>query len=184
MGKKILIDEGEIMVEIIDKIENISLMGLSVGEKQNLIGVNETWYTWDILVAKYDAIYTIDVLMNTTKDLDLELLCKKVLKLYVEVAKTLEGLMAEYAVALPERYPERVTIGKTEIVTDKFIYLTMFDTVQSIIKLSATAFSQSMSPYIRKKHKKVLLTNVRIFEIIVEYGKLKNYLIMPPVYRQ
>lgn len=102
----------------------------------------------------------------------------------VEVAKTLEGLLTEYAVALPERYPERVTTGKTEIVTDKFIYLTMFDTVQSIIKLSATSFSQSMSPHIRKKHKKVLLANIRIFEIIVEYGKLKNYLIMPPVYRQ
>lgn len=109
------------MVEIIDKIEKISLMGLSIGEKQNVIGVNETWYTWDILVAKYDAIYTLNVLMNTTKDLDLVLLSKKILKLYVEVAKTLEGLLTEYAVSLPDRYPERVTIGKTEIVTDKFI---------------------------------------------------------------
>ncbi|MBU7005170.1 DUF3231 family protein [Phosphitispora fastidiosa] len=173
------------MVEIMDKIERIGQIGLSIGEKQNLIGVNESWYVWDMLVAKYDAIYTINILVNLTKDMDLMLLDKKILKLYVEVAKTMEGLLTEFGVPLPDRYPERVTaIGNVEVITDKYIYLTMFDTVQSIISLAARSFTQSMSPYIRKKFKKILLANVKLFDLIVEYGKMKNYLSMPPIYRQ
>ena len=166
------------------KIQKLDLMRMTTKQKQSVININEAWYAWDILVAKYDAISISNVVASHIEDEDLKLIAGSMLNLYQEIAKLMEGLLTEFAIPMPERPRERAkSTVNMEIINDKYIFNVMFEIVQSMIPLAASSFSKSTAPYVRSKFKTILFKNVELFEGLVEYGKLKGYLDKPPAYR-
>ncbi len=166
------------------KIQKLDLMLKSTKEKQSVININEVWYAWDILVAKYDAISISNIVVSHIEDTDLKLVSGSMVNLYKDIIKLMEGLLTEFGIPMPERPRERVkSTVNVEILNDKYIFNVMFEIVQSVIPVAASSFSKSTAPYVRSKFKTILFKNVNLFEELVEYGKLKNYLDKPPVYR-
>jgi len=159
------------------KMQKLGLMLKSTKEKQSVININEVWYAWDILVAKYDAISISNIVVSHIEDADLKLVSGSMVNLYKDIIKLMEGLLTEFGIPMPERPREMVkSTVNVEILNDKYIFNVMFEIVQSVI-------TKSTAPYVRSKFKTILLKNVELFEELVEYGKLKNYLDKPPVYR-
>lgn len=172
------------MVDILKTVQQISQIGMSTKEKQSRINVSEVWYTWDILQVKYDAIEIANILKNMARDKDLQVVINVLLKLYKQVAKEMEIILKEYAVVMPERPPERAeSVLNVEIISDRYIFNTMYEIVQGILPVATTSYSRAISPEIRNHFRKTLFLNIDVFEKLIEYGKLKGYLVKPPVYK-
>lgn len=172
------------MIDIMDKVQKVTNLGKSPREKQKLINVNEVFYIWDILVTKLDILETIEMFENFIDDYDLKLINAKVRNIIVAGIKDMEDLMAEYALPFPERPPADIRITTNlEQVTEKYIYRSLYESIQAFFFILASGFMNSNNPHVMKVIKEHLHLTLELQEILVEYGKIKGMLNLPPLYR-
>lgn len=172
------------MVDVMDKLQKIADFGKSSREKQKKINVNEVFYIWDILVTKLDILESIQLYENFIEDYDLKLINSKVKDGITTGIEDMEKLMTEYALPFPERPPAGInTSVNMEQVTGKYIYQTLYESVQAFFFILASGFMNSTTPEVRKSIKNHLYLTIQLQEILVEYGKLKGFLNEPPLYR-
>ncbi|KAF1084155.1 hypothetical protein SPSYN_02559 [Sporotomaculum syntrophicum] len=171
------------MVDVMDKIQKIREIGKSTKERQQYINVSEVFYVWDVLVTKSDIMECIQVTGNFAEDKDLRLIIDKVTAVIKEGMASMESIMSNYGIPFPSRPPAAInTTAKLEHITDRFVYQTLFIGIQSFFHILAGAFMQSTSPIVGKTFKNHLITTMEVHEILIEYGRLKGYLNIPPTY--
>lgn len=171
------------MVDIMDKIQSLMEIGLSPKEKMGSINVSEAFFAWDILVFKLDIMESIQIIENFISDQDLKLITGRVVDTIQAGIVNMENIMYDYSLPFPTRPPagSNTTIDP-EYYTDRDIFMSLFESIQSFFPILSASFMQSTTPKVRKVFKNHLLLVMEIHEVLVEYGKLKGYLNVPPIY--
>ncbi|MGI5901368.1 MAG: DUF3231 family protein [Desulfitobacteriia bacterium] len=172
------------MVDILDKVQGIAELGKSTEEKQRTINVSEVFYVWELLAAKYDILDSTNLVENFINDPDLKYITHK-FKTHLEKSiKELDKLISNYGIPYPVRPPvENITTAMFEHFTDRFVYEEIFASIQFFFPIISSAFMNSTSPKVSKIFKNFLLEAVELQELIIEYGKLKGFLVAPHVYK-
>lgn len=156
----------------------------SLKNKQRMINVSEVYHLWNHLVQRYNVIYITILLENFVIDEDLRIILnigKKTLNKHIDL---LEKELMNYGIPLPVRPPKE--IQKTvnyEQITDRLIYRRILRGIQAFLPVHTMAFNHSTSPKLRDLFMFFMSEEMKIYEGYLEYGKIKGYLIKPPVYR-
>ena len=165
-------------------VQEISNIGKPKKIKQAQINTGEVFEMWDLLEARYDVIYTTQILQNNVRDDDLKIVITEGLKTLKKQAGELEKLIAEYGIPLPKKPPDDVTeTTRLESITDEYIFRRIFRGIQSFLPIHMSAIIKSSSPKIRENFRRYLNEEIDIYDKLYEYGKFKNFLDSPPVYR-
>jgi len=174
----------DIIATVTEKIQQLHDLGKANVEKQAMINASEVFYIWDIMVMKMDILHSVRIQENLIGDSDLKFIAAQLARGLEVGIKHMESIMIEYSIPFPERPPARSSaISNNEDFSDKIIYETLYEGIQSFFFVLASGFMNSTSPIIRKAIKEHLLLTMQLQELIVEYGKLKGFLNTPPVYR-
>ncbi len=167
-----------------DKLQKIANIGKSTKEKQSVISVVEVFYVWDILVTKLDIMEAVQIFQNMIEDDDLKFVNRQVANTLSSGIMDMERIMRDYDLPFPPRPPAAVnSTVRLENITDRDIFQMLYEAIQAFFPILGIGFMQSTTPDVRKAIKEHLLITIEMQEILVEYGKLKNFLYMPPVYR-
>lgn len=111
------------MVDVMDKLHEITEMGKSTREKQPLINVSEVFYIWDIQVVKFDMLESMHIIENFVEDADLKYITGKLIDGLQTGIDTMEKLIKDYGIPFPVRPPvTSKTTTMLEHFTDRFIY--------------------------------------------------------------
>ncbi|MBU7006800.1 DUF3231 family protein [Phosphitispora fastidiosa] len=171
------------IVDVIADIKKITGITDSTQQKQQSLNVSDVWHLWDILVAKYDTIEVINILLNCARDADLKSVVKHTLKVVEKGADELQELMLEYAIPLPPRPPQSAnTTLNLEVVTDKYIYNSIFGLIKQLMPLLAVSFNNSGSPIIINFFKNHIMQTMELVDYLSVYGEAKGYLQKLPMY--
>ncbi len=174
----------DIVATITEKIQKLQDLGKPSIEKQAIINVSEVFYVWDIMVMKMDILHTVRIMESLIVDSDLMFIANQLGKGLETGIAQMERIMNDYSIPFPLRPPAASTaISTLEDFSDKTIYETLYEGIQSFFFVLASGFMNSTSPKVRKALKDHLLLTMQLQELIVEYGKIKGYLNVPPVYR-
>jgi len=172
------------MVDIMDKLQKLTDTGKSIREKQRIINVVEVFYIWDVLVTKLDALETIQIFEHMIEDNDLAIIKNKVKEGLLVGIDDMEAIMREYDLPFPMRPPADVSSTvHIEVVNDRDIFQMFYEVIAAFFPILGIGFMQSTTPDVRKGLKNHLLMTMELQEMLVEYGKLKDFLNQPPVYR-
>lgn len=164
--------------------QKISEIGKEPSQKQQEISVSEVWHLHGHLIMRYDVLETTNIIGNYAQSPDLKLLLSKGTTVLEAQVKTLETLMKEYDIPLPERPPYgSKSTANVEIINDRYIFRRIYRGIQSFIPIHAGAFTQSTLPKIREQFKTFLMEEIELFNMLVEYGKIKGFEEVPPKYR-
>ena len=149
----------------------------SAASKQDEITVVEAGNMWNKLLARYDFIESILVLVNYIKDEDLRKETQIVLKKIRRQSEQLEKIMAEYSVSLMPRPASeiKITDGSTSI-TDRYIFGRIFNSIKWLLPVHIVSFEQSTSPKLRKMFKGFLLEEMDMYDRLRDFGLKKNWL--------
>jgi len=115
------------MVDFMDKLQQLSEIGMSAKDKQGLINVSEAFYAWDIMVTKFDILESIHITENFIDDIDLRLMAIRVIGALEEGIAGMEKIMDSYAIPFPIRPPTgSKTTKNMEYFTDRYIYQNLY----------------------------------------------------------
>lgn len=172
------------MVDIMDKLQELTNTGKSIREKQRIINVVEVFYIWDVLVTKLDALETVQIFEHMIEDNDLVIIKNKVKEGLLVGIDDMEAIMREYDLPFPMRPPADVSSTvHIDVVNDRDIFQMFYEVIAAFFPILGIGFMQSTTPDVRKGLKNHLLLTMELQEMLVEYGKLKGFLNQPPVYR-
>lgn len=156
----------------------------SLREKPQTINVSEAYHLWNHLTQRYYVLHVTNLLSSFAKDDDLKIILKLGNKTLNKHIKVLENELLTYGIPLPLRMPKQTP--KTvdiELISDRQIYRRVIRGIQAFIPVHTMAFLHSTSPGIRELFMSFMIDDVKIYDKFLEYGKLKNYLVGPPIYR-
>ena len=171
-------------MEILKYIEKISEMNKSLSEKQLTINVSEVYHLWNHLMQRYNVIFVTNLLNSFVKDNDLKLVLDSGNKTLTKHTKLLEKELLNYGIPLPIRPPKQnqETVD-FELISDRHIYRRILRGIQAFLPVHTMAFIHSTSPKLRDLFISFMGEEMKIYDEYLEYGKIKDYLIRPPVYR-
>jgi spore coat protein CotF len=171
------------MMEILKQAQKLKELTMSTKDKQRNINVSEVFHLWTHLVQRYNIIYTTCIFESFAKDDDLKLILlmgKKTLAKHITI---LEKEMTQYAIPLPIRPPKQTqTTISIEQINDRYIFRRILRGIQGFLPTHTMAFVHSTSPKIRELFMTFLIEEMKLYDKLMEYGKIKGYEIMPPVY--
>lgn len=153
-------------------------------KKKKSLSVGEVWYLNRHLQMRYEILQTTNILKNFTTELDFRLILDSGVKILKAQIAVLEKLMQEYSIPLPPRYPLDVkSIAGAEMISDRYIFRTIFRGIQSFLPVHAEAFKGTTDPTLRGHFKKFLIEEIELYDGFIEYGKIKGYEVVPPRYK-
>ncbi|WP_088186583.1 DUF3231 family protein [Desulfosporosinus sp. FKA] len=171
-------------MKILKYIKDISEMNEFLRDKQTTINVSEVYHLWNHLMQRYNVIYITNLLHNFVKDDDLKLVLNLGNKTLAKHTELLEKELLNYGITLPLRPPKQTqeTVN-AELISDRHIYRRILRGIQAFLPVHTMAFIHSTSPKIRDLFISFMEEEMKIYDKYLEYGKIKDYLIKPPVYR-
>lgn len=164
--------------------EKIGYLRKTPREKQSMITLGEAYSLWTTLEKRYDKLMTTQVLFEFVKDYDL----KKIIGDGIEVLKaqitTLEKLMREFRVPMPNRPPEEANfVIDIDTVTDQYIYREIYNGMEDFMFKHISNFHRGHGSNLRETFRRFLNQEMDLYDAFYEYGKLKGYLHEPPSFR-
>ncbi|WP_088225470.1 DUF3231 family protein [Desulfosporosinus sp. FKB] len=171
-------------MKILKYIKDISEMNEFLRDKQTTINVSEVYHLWNHLMQRYNVIYITNLLNSFVKDDDLKLVLNLGNRTLAKHTELLEKELLNYGITLPIRPPKQTqeTVN-TELISDRYIYRRILRGIQAFLPVHTMAFIHSTSPKIRELFISFMEEEMKIYDKYLEYGKIKDYLIKPPVYR-
>lgn len=156
----------------------------SLRDKQRLLNVSEVYHLWNHLMQRYHVIYITNLYKNFVKDGDLKLVLEFGSNVLTKHIGVLEQELLNYGIPLPVRPPKQTQrIENLELVPDRLIYRRILRGIQAFLPIHAMAVIHSTSPKIRDLFMSFMNEEMKIYDKYLEYGKIKGYMIKPPVYR-
>lgn len=171
-------------MKITEQIQKIAELGMTTRDKQRNINVSEVFHLWNHLVQRYSVLQVTDILEAFTKDEDLKLIIIIGRKTLDKNIAILEKEMLEYGIPLPLRQPKQTQITiNIDAISDRYIFRRIMRGIQAFLPTHTMAIVHSTSPKLRELFMSFLIEEMKIYDKILEYGKIKGYEIPPPVYR-
>ncbi|KAF1084154.1 hypothetical protein SPSYN_02558 [Sporotomaculum syntrophicum] len=171
-------------MKILKAKEILSSLTASTADKQQKISVTDVFHLWNHLIQRYHIIYLTNIFENFAHDEDLRLILKLGKKTLDKHISLLEKNMTAYGIALPVRPPKQTQFTvNIEAFTDRYIFRRVLRGIQSFLPTHTMAFMHSTSPSIREMFLTFLIEELKLYDRFIEYGKLKSYVIIPPMYK-
>lgn len=170
--------EGYIMV--------LSILKRSKPEKrQQMVDVQEAFYLWDILNSKYLALESLKTYKNDTHDVDLRKIIDITTKALEKNIKIFENELQKYSIQAPDRNRAFINFPQnTQAVTDEYIANHLFLFFQEEVEHFLKAYRSCVTnDSVRTLIKNLSLEKIDITDRIVCYLRLKNWLNIPPLYK-
>lgn len=172
-------------MSLLETLQELLNGGKSTEELQKEISISEVWHLWELLVARYDVLNTTQLLLAFAIDTDLKLVVSQGLKMLEDQIKQNEDFLQKYGIPLPKKAPEPSHITTLiEEVTDEYIYRRVFRGIQSFIPILSNAFIASNKHEIRNYFYTLLIQELKTYDKLFEYGKLKSWVSSPPRYKE
>lgn len=172
-------------MKILKFIRSVSEYKQTTKDKQRNINVSEVFHLWSHLIQRYSVIYTTNFYENYAIDKDLKLILKIGIETLAKHVTLLEKEMMNYGIPLPTRPPKQIkTTSKMDVISDRYIFRRILRGIQAFLPSHTMAFVHSTSPKIREQFMSFMIEEMKLYDKLMEYGKLKGYLVKPPAYRQ
>lgn len=99
--------------------------------------------------------------------------------------KLLEKELLKYGVMLPERYPEVMpTPDSSEHVEDKYLFTLILEGMKNAVTLQAMAIKETITnDRLRRLFVNLVFEELDLITLLIKYGKLKGWVLKPPMYR-
>lgn len=173
-----------ILLEILQLLEKIMDIADPPEILQKEINVLEVDNLWNELSSRYSVSEETQILLNYVEDPDLKYIMTLGLERLDNQIKLLEEQFEDYAIPSPERNRSIVmSVTKPETFSDKYIFERVFSGIQAFLDIHIDSFTKTPSPRLREIFKEFLLEEIKIYDRIYEYGKLKNWILEPPAFR-
>jgi hypothetical protein len=171
-------------MKILKYVGKISEANKSLRDKQRMLNVSEVYHLWNHLMQRYNVIFITNLLNSFVKDDDLKLVLEFGNKTLDKHTKLLEKELLNYGIPLPLRPPKQTQqTHNTELISDRQIYRRILRGIQAFLPVHTMAFIHSTTPKLRDLFMSFMEEEMKIYDKYLEYGKIKNYLIRPPVFK-
>ncbi|GAB6099187.1 hypothetical protein JCM16358_10660 [Halanaerocella petrolearia] len=150
------------------------------------IDSGEVFHLFDHLTARYDAVGITQIFHNQTDDSDFKYILKKGLQSTLEnQINTLEKEMNYFGIPLPMRPAKSVKAKiNSEPIEDELIFREVFTSISNMLNLHANGFKQNVTnDRIRNMYINFLKKEVKLYNQLVKYGKLKGWSRPIPMYK-
>lgn len=171
-------------MKLLQQLQKLNELGLSTADKQHQINVSEVFHLWNHLVQRYYVISVTNILETYAKDNEFKIILGVGRNSINEHINILEKEMMSYGIPLPIRHPKQTNItSNLEQISDRYIFRRILRGIQLFLPTHTMAFVHSTSPKIRELFMFFLVEEMKIYDRMVEYGKLKGYTVNPPTYK-
>lgn len=171
-------------MKIFRYVGKVSEWGKSTSNNQGIINTSEVYHLWNHLMQRYSVLYITNLLVVFVKDEDLKLILDMGKKTLEKHVKLLEKEMLNYGIPLPLRPPkETQKTVSLELISDRQVYRRILRGIQAFLPVHTMAFIHSTSPKVRELFMSFMIEEMEIYDKFTEYGKMKDYLVAPPIYR-
>lgn len=172
------------MMKILRYIGQLTELRKNTRDKQRIINVSEVFHLWNQLMQRYSVIHVTNLMESFVKDADFKLVLGSGNKTLTNHVRLLEKELLNYGIPMPLRPPKQtVKTINTELITDRQIYRRILRGIQAFLPVHTMAFIHSTTPKIRDLFMTFMFEEMKIYDKYLEYGKMKEYLLTPPVYR-
>lgn len=167
--------------EITEKLGNV---GKNKKSTQSSISISEAHYLLITVISRYDAYHLTNILEPQVKDEELKRIVQKGLGLLEQQINTLEKLLNEFNIPMPDKPPENVNLSvPISTINDKTIFRLIHTGMKTSLMTYLNVFRQSPMSYIRESLRGLLNKEMEAYDMFYEYGKLKAYLHESPPFR-
>lgn len=164
--------------------EKIGYISKNNRQKQMMISLGEAYSLWALTELRYDSLITTKTLYELTKDVDLKTIIKRGIDVLQSQENTLEKLMKEFLIPMPNKPPEYANICiDVNTVTDKFIFREIYNGMSNTMFKHISSYQRAHSSNLREVFRKFLNMEMDLYDEFYEYGKLKGYLHEQPLFR-
>lgn len=164
--------------------EKIGYIGKNNRQMQKMISLGEAYSLWTLTEVRYDSLITSKTLYELAKDADLKIIIEKGIDILQSQEDTLEKLMKEFVIPMPDKPPEHANISvDMNSVTDKFIFREIYNGMSNTIFKHISNYQRAHGSFLRETFRKFLNQEMDLYDEFYEYGKLKGYLHEPPTFR-
>lgn len=164
--------------------EKIGYIGKNNRQMQKMISLGEAYSLWTLTEVRYDSLITSKTLYELAKDADLKIIIEKGIDILQSQEDTLEKLMKEFVIPMPDKPPEHANISvDINSVTDKFIFREIYNGMSNTMFKHISNYQRAHGSFLRETFRKFLNQEMDLYDEFYEYGKLKGYLHEPPTFR-
>lgn len=148
------------------------------------LSLNGAYHIWNHLRMRHQQLEMTLLYGNMAHDQDFRAGIAMARRTLEGQIKTLKDLAEKYKVKMPQRCPASMeTPVDPESVEDRFIYQQILLGVDAMVGLHTRALVEiQRSDDVRKVFLKLLKEELTAFDRMIKYGKLKEWLELPPVY--
>lgn len=149
------------------------------------INVAESYHIWNHLVFRYINSEQTTLFIQLVHDGDFKLLLKKGLDILKKQIKELEKEANCFGIKFPKQPPKELGyMENTEFIDDDFIFNLLLDGLNSASVIHAHAVKKALTnDRIRNFFARLLREEINAIDGLIKYGKVKGWLITPPLYR-
>jgi hypothetical protein len=145
----------------------------------------ESYIIWTQIVARYDTLELVDVILNFSNDLDFKLLVKRGIdKVIKPQLNQLIEKAKYYRLPLPPRPPESQNLSSNmETFRDEFLYKLLMDGSQTGLDVHLKAIKICINDALRDMFMEFILQEMKLYDELIKYGKVKGWLENAPIYK-
>jgi len=149
-----------------------------------VLSAGEAYLLWNNLLTRYDHIEKTQLFVNLIHDAEFKFFVTKELQGTLErQANELEQLLEVHKLPLPYRPPQSSAVQvSSELVNDRYIFRDIMSGVENVMTmLTHTVRTYVNNDTMRGLAIKNLHKEVEIYDNMCKYGKLKGWLVPPPL---
>lgn len=154
-------------------------------DTQERIDSTTIFNLWHHLSFRYIAIHLTKLSLSLTNDMDFKFVLTEGIDHMQRQTKLLEKELLKYGVMLPERYPEVMpTPDSSEHVEDQYLFTLILEGMKNAVTLQAMAIKETITnDRLRRLFVNLVFEELDLITLLIKYGKLKGWVLKPPMYR-
>ncbi|MDI6631713.1 MAG: DUF3231 family protein [Thermoanaerobacteraceae bacterium] len=164
------------------QIGNIHI-GKAEKAKPTVLDAGEAHVLWNHLLSRYDIIEYTQIWENCVHDPDFKYFLRQgLMNLLERQVGELEKMMDVFKLPLPYRPPKSSNVPVTgEVFNDRFIFRSILTGIENVLSSEIHAVRTTISnDGLRKMFIRFITEELRVFDDLCKYGKLKGWLQVPP----
>jgi len=170
------------MVQLSDLTDLV--FGDNVSRLQTKIYSGEAHMLWEHLQQRHDYLDLTLVCLNNITDTEFRLMVEKGLRdtMRTQIEKV-EDLLTVYGIPFPEGAPQSVTTkGDQEIWRDEMVFNLLLVGIRNFMNVHLRGIKLFLNDSLRNLFMEFLVEELKIHDNLIKYGKLKGWVLSPPVY--
>ncbi|EEG76397.1 DUF3231 family protein [Dethiobacter alkaliphilus] len=150
------------------------------------LSTTEAFHLWDNISQRYQQSQLTDFFLGFAHDKDFRAVLMLGKKTLDKQARKLEEEAVKFEIALPERPPSHVSVPMDpEPMQDRYMFNRIFTGIQEAVDLHIRATIEAIrNDSLRHMMMNFWLDEIKIYEAVLKYGKMKGWVTTPPLYNE